>query len=51
MTREEGVGKVSHQLMQKVFPVPPEEINAESLRTGVGREISCTRNETGRRSL
>nr|MEA2799201.1 hypothetical protein [Phenylobacterium sp.] len=29
-----AVGKVSHQLMQTVFPAPIEEINAELLRTG-----------------
>ena len=33
-TREEAVGKVSHQLMQTIFPAPLEEINAELLRTG-----------------
>ncbi|HXG64422.1 MAG TPA: ATP-binding protein [Blastocatellia bacterium] len=33
-TREEAVGKVSHQLMQTVFPAPLEEINAELLATG-----------------
>jgi PAS domain S-box-containing protein len=30
----EAVGKVSHQLMQTIFPAPLEEINAELLRTG-----------------
>src|SRR6266542_6943437 len=33
-TREEAVGKVSHQLTQTIFPAPLEEINAELLRTG-----------------
>src|SRR6266542_2586686 len=33
-TREEAVGKVSHQLMQTIFPAPLEEINAELFRTG-----------------
>ena len=33
-TREEAVRKVSHQLMQTIFPAPLEEINAELLRTG-----------------
>ena len=32
-TREEAVGKVSHQLMQTTFPAPLEEINAALLRT------------------
>ncbi len=31
---EEAVGKVSHQLMETVFPAPLEEINAELLRAG-----------------
>jgi two-component system sensor kinase FixL len=30
---EEAVGKVTHQLMQTMFPAPLEEINAELLRT------------------
>src|SRR5437867_7828950 len=33
-SREEAVGKVSHQLTQTIFPAPLEEINAELLRTG-----------------
>ena len=33
-TRDEAVGKVSHQLMQTILPMPLEEINAELLRTG-----------------
>jgi PAS domain S-box-containing protein len=33
-TREEAVGKVSHQIMTTIFPAPLEEINAELLRTG-----------------
>ena len=32
-TREEAVGKVSHQLTQTIFPAPLEDINAELLRT------------------
>jgi two-component system sensor kinase FixL len=32
-TREDAVGKVSHQLMQTIFPAPLEEINTELLRT------------------
>ena len=35
-TREEAIGKVSHQLMQTIFPAPLEEINAELLRTALG---------------
>jgi PAS domain S-box-containing protein len=31
---EEAVGKVSHQLMQTIFPVPLAEINVELLRAG-----------------
>jgi PAS domain S-box-containing protein len=31
--REEAVGKVSHELMQTVFPAPLKEIKAELLRT------------------
>jgi PAS domain S-box-containing protein len=30
---EEAIGKVTHQLMQTMFPAPLEEINAELLRT------------------
>jgi PAS domain S-box-containing protein len=33
-TREEAVSKVTHQLLQTIFPAPLEEINAELLRTG-----------------
>jgi two-component system sensor kinase FixL len=33
-TRDEAVGKVSHQLMQTIFPAPLEHINAELRRTG-----------------
>ena len=32
--RDEALGKVSHQLMQTVFPVPLEDITAELLRVG-----------------
>jgi PAS domain S-box-containing protein len=31
---EDAVGKHSHQLLQTVFPAPPEDIHAELLRTG-----------------
>src|SRR5207244_2046974 len=33
-TRDEAVGKVSHQLTQTIFPAPLEAINAELLCTG-----------------
>ena len=33
-TREEAVGKVTHQLLQTIFPAPLEEINAVLLRIG-----------------
>ena len=33
-SRDEAVGKVTHQLTQTVFPAPLEEINRELLRTG-----------------
>jgi PAS domain S-box-containing protein len=33
-TREEAVGKVTHQLTQTIFPTPLAEINAEVRRTG-----------------
>src|SRR5882724_10590530 len=32
--REEAIGKVSHQLMQTIFPAPLEEINEKLLATG-----------------
>ena len=32
--RDEAIGKVSHELMQTVFPVPLDEITAELLRAG-----------------
>ena len=32
-TREEAVGKVTHQLLQTIFPAPLEQINEELLRT------------------
>ena len=32
--RGEAVGKITHQLMQTIFPMPLEEITAELLRTG-----------------
>jgi PAS domain S-box-containing protein len=32
--RDDALGKVSHQLMQTVFPVPLEDITAELLRVG-----------------
>jgi PAS domain S-box-containing protein len=33
-SRDEAVGKVSHQLTQTIFPAPLDEINEELLRTG-----------------
>jgi PAS domain S-box-containing protein len=33
-TREQAVGKVTHQLLQTIFPASLETINAELLRTG-----------------
>jgi two-component system sensor kinase FixL len=33
-TKQEAVGKVSHQLMQTIFPAPVEEVSAELRRTG-----------------
>jgi two-component system, LuxR family, sensor kinase FixL len=33
-TKEEAVGKVSHQLMQTIFAVPLEEVTTKLLRTG-----------------
>lgn len=33
-TREEALGKISHQLMQTVFPIPLEEITGTLLRAG-----------------
>jgi PAS domain S-box-containing protein len=32
--REEALGKLSHQLLQTIFPAPLEEISGELLRTG-----------------
>jgi len=32
-TREEAIGKVTHQLLQTIFPAPLEQINEELLRT------------------
>jgi PAS domain S-box-containing protein len=32
--KAEAIGKISHQLMQTIFPMPLEEITAELLRTG-----------------
>jgi PAS domain S-box-containing protein len=32
--REEAVGRVTHEVLQTVFPAPLEEINAELFRTG-----------------
>ena len=32
--RDEAVGKITHQLMQTIFPMPLEEIMAELFRTG-----------------
>ncbi len=33
-SRDEAVGKITHQLTQTIFPAPLEEINEELLRTG-----------------
>jgi PAS domain S-box-containing protein len=33
-TRERALGKVTHQLMQTIFPAPLKQINAELLQTG-----------------
>ena len=33
-TREEAIGKVTHQLTQTIFPEPLDQINQELLRTG-----------------
>jgi PAS domain S-box-containing protein len=33
-TRAEALGKLSHQLLEKSFPAPRDQINAELLRTG-----------------
>ena len=47
-TREEAVGKVSHQLMQTIFPAPLEEINVELLRSGrwEGKLVHAKRDRT-----
>jgi PAS domain S-box-containing protein len=34
LTREEALGKVTHQLLQTIFPAPLDEITAQLLRTG-----------------
>ena len=41
-TREEAVGKFTHQLMQTIFPVPLEEVNANYSARAAGRESSST---------
>jgi PAS domain S-box-containing protein len=33
-SRDEAIGKISHQLTQTIFPTPLDEINEELLRTG-----------------
>src|SRR5271166_7167102 len=33
-TREEALGKISHQLLETSFPAPLDQIRAELLRTG-----------------
>jgi PAS domain S-box-containing protein len=47
-SREEAVGKVTHELMRTVFPEPLEGITAELLRTGYwqGELIHTTRDGT-----
>jgi PAS domain S-box-containing protein len=47
-TREEALGKVSHQLMQTTFPAPLGDINAELFRTGrwEGELVHTTRDGT-----
>jgi two-component system sensor kinase FixL len=47
--RDEAIGKVSHDLMKTVFPVPLDEITAELLRTGrwEGDLVHSKRDGTG----
>ena len=34
MEKREAIGKITHQLMQTIFPMPLEDITAELFRTG-----------------
>jgi PAS domain S-box-containing protein len=48
-SREEAVGKVSHQLMKTIFPAPLADISAELLRTGRwDGELAHTRRDGSR---
>ena len=47
--RGEAVGKITHQLMQTIFPKPLEEITAEFSALAAGKGNSSTRRKTARR--